>query len=113
MATTYTDNFHLGMQESTADKFKMSVITDDMKIIDAALGKSVPSELETISNTTIAELFEGTRCGVIGTDITGLSDNTYGLVRAYKLAEGVYMQIAEYSSRKTRYYTSGSWGSWA
>ncbi|MBR4627793.1 MAG: hypothetical protein IKO47_08860 [Ruminococcus sp.] len=112
MATTYTDNFHLGMQENTADKFKMSVITDNMKIIDAALGKSVPSTTETISSETIAEMFEGVRCGAIGTDITGLSDNTYGLVRAYKLAEGVYMQIAEYSSRKIRYYTSGSWGSW-
>lgn len=34
MATTYTTNYHLGMQTDTSDKFDMSVITDNMLIID-------------------------------------------------------------------------------
>ena len=38
MATTYTENYHLGKQENHADKFDMKVITDNMDKIDEALG---------------------------------------------------------------------------
>lgn len=37
MATTYTPNYHLGKQEDRSDKFLMSVITDNMDIIDEQL----------------------------------------------------------------------------
>lgn len=37
MATTYTENFHLGKQENHADKFSMDVITSNMDIIDAQM----------------------------------------------------------------------------
>ncbi len=37
MATTYTPNFNLGMQENSSDKFNMTVITENMKKIDSAL----------------------------------------------------------------------------
>lgn len=37
MSTTYTTNYHLGKQTDTSDNFDMSVITDNMDIIDAAL----------------------------------------------------------------------------
>lgn len=37
MATTYTTNYHLGKQEDHADKFDMSVITDNADKIDTAL----------------------------------------------------------------------------
>ena len=37
MATTYTPNYHLGKQEDRSDKFLMSVITENMDIIDEQL----------------------------------------------------------------------------
>lgn len=37
MSTTYTTNYHLGKQEDTSDNFNMSVITENMDIIDTAL----------------------------------------------------------------------------
>lgn len=44
MAVTYTENYHLGKQENTADKFDMSVITQNMDTIDAELYKKVGKE---------------------------------------------------------------------
>ena len=44
MAVTYTENYHLGKQENTADKFGMSVITQNMDVIDAELYKKVEKE---------------------------------------------------------------------
>lgn len=114
MATTYTTNFHLGMQTNTADKFDMSVITDNMPIIDTALSKTVPSISVTINNVLLEDVHEGVRAGLIATEITGLSSDTYGVVRAYALADDVYMQIAEYNSdRKTRYKTNETWTAWS
>lgn len=37
MATTYTQNFHLGMQEDKSDKLNWDLIVQNWKIIDAAL----------------------------------------------------------------------------
>ena len=37
MSTTYTPNYHLGKQTDTADNFNMSVITNNMDIIDGTL----------------------------------------------------------------------------
>lgn len=115
MATTYTTNFHLGMQANTADKFDMSVITDNMPIIDAALSKSVPTVTATISNTTLADFHEGVVTGVVAAEITGDTD-MYGVVRAYIVNQELeaYMQICELwnGSRLTRHYLNGSWSSW-
>ena len=116
MATTYTNNFHLGMQTSTADKFDMSVITDNMPIIDAALSKTVPTVSSTISNTTLADFHEGVVTGVIAAEITGDSD-MYGIVRAYSVnAElAAYMHICELwnGTRLIRHYLNGSWSNWS
>ena len=40
MATTYTENYHLGKQENHADKFRMDVITANMDIIDEQIKKN-------------------------------------------------------------------------
>lgn len=37
MSTTYTTNYHLGKQTDTSDNFNMSVITDNMDVIDGVL----------------------------------------------------------------------------
>lgn len=37
MSTTYTTNYHLGKQTDTSDNFDMSVITDNMDIIDTQM----------------------------------------------------------------------------
>lgn len=37
MSTTYTENYQLGMQENHNDKFSMTVITENAKIIDGLL----------------------------------------------------------------------------
>ena len=45
MATTYTENYHLGKQENHADKFRMDVITANMDIIDEQM-KNNEDEIE-------------------------------------------------------------------
>lgn len=117
MATTYTPNYHLGKQTDKADKFNMTIITDDMDIIDAALAdKEEKPQAATaqITNTTLEEFFAGTMTGELAAEITG-SSAAYGIVRAYTLDTSVYMQIAEVidGTRLTRSYTSDSWSSWA
>lgn len=44
MAVTYTENYNLGKQENHADKFDMSVITENMNKIDKALSGKVNAE---------------------------------------------------------------------
>lgn len=54
MATTYTENYNLGMQKDHSDKFDMDVITDNMEKIDEALaGKQdtlTPTQLNAINS---------------------------------------------------------------
>ena len=123
MATTYTENYNLGMQEDTADKFDMSVITDDMKLIDTALSELneaitdvTPSiAAETITSSSLEALLEGTVAGELSADITGGASAIGGIVRAYKYSDTDCIQIAEAidGTRVTRYYTSLTWSSWA
>ena len=122
MATTYTENYNLGMQTSTADKFDMSVITDNMPIIDEALKDNAdnvaaitPSlSASEIDNTALETLASGTVCGLIAAEVLG--SQMYGAVRAYTLESEtpVLFQIAEGidGTRKTRYKSSGSWSAW-
>lgn len=37
MATTYTDYYHLGMQEDKSDKLNWDLLTQNWKALDAAL----------------------------------------------------------------------------
>ena len=74
MATTYTDNFHLGKQENRPDKFDMSVITRNMEIIDAAMQEILD---------TIAEIDSKKVSKVEGKD---LSDENYTADEKAKLA---------------------------
>lgn len=117
MATTYTPHYELGKQTDHADKFSMTVITDNMDKIDAALyGKEDKPELQTsqIDNTALDEVYEGILTGELAAAVTG-SAACLGVVRAYTTGEGTYLQIAEGQdgSRRTRYYSSGSWSAWA
>lgn len=50
MSTTYTTNYHLGKQTDTSDTFDMSVITDDMDIIDTQM-KNNETNISSISDT--------------------------------------------------------------
>ena len=121
MATTYTPNYSLGKQEDYSDKFDMSVITDDMDIIDAQMKANADAaaavtptvESSTIDNTALASFYSGIKAGELAAEITG-SSAEYGIVRAYMLSETDSMQIAEAvdGTRKTRYYTSSAWSSW-
>ena len=68
----------------------------------------------TIDNTALADIFEGTVTGELDAEITGGSAAA-GVVRAYKTSSTDSIQIAEAidGTRKTRYYTSSAWSSWA
>jgi len=44
MAVTYTENYNLGKQENHADKFDMTVITENMDKIDKALSEKINAE---------------------------------------------------------------------
>lgn len=50
MSTTYTENYNLGKQTNTADKFDMSIITDNMDKIDHYLKENA----EEIDDTAAA-----------------------------------------------------------
>lgn len=143
MATTYTPHFNLGMQTDHSDKFLMSVITDNMQIIDTALyskqdtlttaqmdavNSGITAETlqeiqeyvpvissTTIDNTALATVFTGTICGLLDTAITGESTAIYGIVRAYTVDTDTAMQIAEdfNGGRHYRTYTSSTWSAWA
>ena len=68
MATTYTDNFHLGKQENRPDKFDMSVVTRNMEIIDAAMQEILD---------TIAE--------IDSKKVSKVEGNIHKLVRQFKI----------------------------
>lgn len=71
MSTTYTPNYNLGKQEDHADKFDMSVITENMDKLDAALHEqaedisevqNAQSDLEAAEaadRAALAELIDG------------------------------------------------------
>lgn len=143
MGITYTTNYNLGKQEDLSDKFLMSVITNDMDIIDTTLYNkqdtltstqldavnsgitaNILQELQeyvpvisstTIDNTALASFFTGTICGLLDTAITGESTAIYGVVRAYTVDTDTAMQIAEdfNGGRHYRTYTSSTWSAWA
>lgn len=50
MSTTYTPNYNLGKQEDHADKFDMSVITENMDKIDTALHEQA-EDISEVQNT--------------------------------------------------------------
>ena len=122
MATTYTTYYNLGKQVDTADKFDMSVITDNADKIDTALhglSESIiavkPSTATAaITTASLATFYEGTVAGELDTDITGGSSAIGGVVRAYKYSDTDAIQIAEAidGTRVTRYYTSSAWSGW-
>lgn len=60
MATTYTENYHLGKQENHADKFRMDVITANMDIIDEQIKKN-EDEIASAKGTytTLSERLSG------------------------------------------------------
>lgn len=123
MATTYTTNYNLGKQTDTADKFDMSVITDNADKIDAALhgldeditAVTPATASATITTSSLAAFYDGTITGELDVDITGGAAAMGGVVRAYKYSDTDSIQIAEAidGTRVTRYYTSSTWSSWA
>ena len=123
MATTYTTNYNLGKQTNSADKFDMSVITDNMDKIDTQMKENADAAAaitpaladDTITNAALATFFEGIKAGRLASEITGVVSTLNGIVRAYQVATTKYLQIAEASdgTRRTRFYTGGEWGSWS
>lgn len=91
MATTYTTNYHLGKQTDHGDKFDMSVITDNMDIIDAQMKTNnrigdycIPQTVEHLITSSDISLFHsGIMYGQFSTDATGLTTSRYGILRAY------------------------------
>ena len=58
MSTTYTENYHFGKQENKADKFDMSVITDNMDAIDHYLKQNADgiADVSRVFNAMLSEL---------------------------------------------------------
>ena len=109
MATTYTENYHLGKQENHADKFRMDVITANMDIIDEQIKKNEDeitsakgtyttlserlSSIESVQEshgTALAEIVDGgaknmlnplylNAASITGVTITANGDGTYNL----------------------------------
>lgn len=81
MSTTYTTNYHLGKQTDTSDTFDMSVITDNMDIIDTQMKSnknnilSIQSNVESIENdySKLIDSYSGyvDASGIIHEDLRG------------------------------------------
>ena len=110
MATTYTDNYNLGMQEDSSDKFSMKVITDNMKIIDQALAEKADA-VETLSLSAPANALETDddlntyfnvgRWTSVGATLSSLSNipddqDDFELIVMHTIAEFVGLQICVY-----------------
>lgn len=81
MSTTYTTNYHLGKQTDTSDNFNMSVITDNMDIIDTQM-KSNENNISLLYNSAplIPTIYDNKQC-----ILTGLTDNTNFAVYQYEI----------------------------
>ena len=113
MASQTTNyNFTLPADSDPTDQ---TPFNNNFSSIDGLLVKVIPTVKTTaIDNTALAALFEGTVTGELDAEITGGSAAA-GVVRAYKTSSTDSIQIAEAidGTRKTRYYTSSAWSSWA
>ena len=120
MASQTTNyNFTLPADSDPTDQtpFNNNFTSIDTILKEQADGiTAVTPELKstTIDNTALASLFEGIVTGELDAEITGGSAAA-GVVRAYKTSSTDSIQIAEAidGTRKTRYYTSSTWSSWA
>ena len=110
MATTYTNNYNLGMQEDSSDKFSMKVITDNMKIIDQALAEKADA-VETLSLSAPANALETdddlntyfnvgrwTSVGATLSSLTNAPDdqNDFELIVMHTIAEFIGLQVCIY-----------------
>lgn len=112
MATTYTDNYNLRMQEDSGDKFSMKVITDNMKIIDQALSEkadavetlnlSAPaSALETDDDlNTYFNVGQWTSVGATLSSLSNVPDNQndFELIVMHTIADFTGIQICIYAT---------------
>ena len=111
---TQTSNYNFTLP-ADGDAVDQAPYNNNFTSIDGLLVKVVPAVKTTaIDNTALAALFEGTVTGELDAEITGGSAAA-GVVRAYKTSSTDSIQIAEAidGTRKTRYYTSSAWSSWA
>lgn len=84
MSTTYTTNYHLGKQTDTSDNFDMSVITDNMDIIDTQMKSNETNILSiqgdvSLLGTLNSIAYNGNTYGVskYTGDLLDLSDRVY------------------------------------
>lgn len=82
MSTTYTTNYHLGKQEDTSDNFNMSVITENMDIIDTALsGKQA-----TLTTTQLSAV----NSGIDSTKVTQIETNKNNILMLHNQNNKLY-----------------------
>ena len=111
---TQTTNYNFTLP-ADGDAVDQTPFNNNFSAIDGLLVKVIPAVKTTaIDNTALATLFEGVATGELSAEITGGSAAA-GVVRAYKTSSTDSIQIAEAidGTRKTRYYTSSAWSSWA
>lgn len=104
MSTTYTPNYNLGKQEDHADKFDMSVITENMDKLDTALHEqaediSEADTAEAADRAALAELIDGAAKNRLPiTSVDSLKQlNTYGTWEnnVYTHSSGVVFTVNE------------------
>lgn len=111
---TKTTNYEFNLPADD-DYASQTPFNQNFTSLDAMLVSAIPAVKTTaIDNTALATLFEGIVTGELAAEITGGSAAA-GVVRAYKTSSTDSIQIAEAidGTRKTRYYTSSAWSSWA
>ena len=110
MATTYTENYNLGMQEDSSDKFSMKIITDNAKIIDQVLAEKADAvetlslSAPTVSLVTDDDLDNYYNVGQwssVGATLSSLSNipddqNDFELIVMHTIAEFIGLQVCIY-----------------
>ncbi|WP_294750034.1 hypothetical protein [uncultured Ruminococcus sp.] len=134
MSTSYTSNYNLGKQLNHGDKFDMSVITDNMDIIDRQMkenadtaaigcpeiidGYITSEDIEFLKNGTVTGVFNIPNIGIL-TPVPGSSYQP-GILRAYTMQSSSesgnklmqILELAEVGMVFVRYHDTTSWGNW-
>lgn len=134
MATTYTENYHLGMQKDASDKYNRNVITTNMEIIDEVLGNKADSDIvpslqtptELIqSDDDLNDYIEDGQFSSLGADVSTISNvpdtaNDFELIVKHTISayHGIQIHISALADICIRSFThdpveeSTTFGGW-
>lgn len=103
MATTYTENYHLGKQNNINDLFQMSVITGNMDIIDSLIksaNDAISATASTVEGHTTSIETLDSAVGGLTTDVGGLTASVDDLATS---VSGLSSSLSSLTNKVNKY----------